>query len=464
LLERVACFIKENRLILEGQRVMAGVSGGMDSVALLHLLCALRTEFGFVLQAAHFNHGIREESAEEERFVTELCSCWDVPVFVGSADVPALAVKRRCSIEVAAREARHAFFRETMAQYGADRLALAHHADDQAETVLLRLLRGSGAMGLGAMAPANGHIIRPLLCIGRQDIAAYCRDNTLTWREDKSNRDTAIPRNWIRMELLPRVRERLNPEASQAICRAAALLRQDEAFFRPLAEEALRDAVPCGGGWAVSVASFTGLHPAVRSRALRLLCGRAGRSRDVGLANIADIEALLAQGMSGRRVDLGGGAVALREAQRLIVLPEMPCAMRFSLPVAVPGETPTPLGMLRMTPLDAPPEELLRHSPLVQYADADALPGGIVARTRLPGDTIHPLGAPGRRKLQDFLTDRKIGRWQRDSLLLLAHGSDVLWVAGYALSDSLKITKQTKNVIKFEIYTDGEEQNIGEHE
>ena len=171
MLSRVTKYIKKYNMLPEGCRALIGVSGGMDSVALLHILCLLREKMGFELEAAHFNHGIRPESAEEEGFVGALCEKAGVPLHIGHADVPKLARESHMSLETAAREARHGYFREGMAERRLSRLALAHHRDDQAETVLLRLIRGAGTAGLGAMAPAEeSGIVRPLLCVGREDI------------------------------------------------------------------------------------------------------------------------------------------------------------------------------------------------------------------------------------------------------------------------------------------------------
>jgi tRNA(Ile)-lysidine synthetase-like protein len=240
MIERVAQYMQQHGMVSPGQKVLAGVSGGVDSVAMLQILCTLSGGMGFTLEAAHFNHGIRAESAEEERFVASLCERHGIALHTGCADVPSLANAAGVSLEVAAREARHRFFRQVMKETGAQRLALAHHMDDQAETVLLRLFRGAGALGLGGMAPLEeSGIIRPLLGVRRSEIVNWCLEQGFPWREDSSNADTAIPRNWIRHDLLPAVRERLNPSVTAALCRTAELLREDERTLGALAEEAV---------------------------------------------------------------------------------------------------------------------------------------------------------------------------------------------------------------------------------
>jgi tRNA(Ile)-lysidine synthase len=363
------------------------------------------------------------------------------------------------SLEVAAREARHAFFRQAMLEGSYDRLALAHHRDDQAETVLLRLMRGAGTRGLGAMAPLekNG-IVRPLLCAGRDEIRAYCRANDLPWREDETNADASIPRNWVRMELLPLIRERLNPAASEALCRAAELLREDEDCLDALARQALAGmADRPGGGAAAPVTDIAGLHPAVQSRALRLLAGRAGLERDVERVHVGDVAALLADGMSGRRVDLGGGFAALREGGTLSVVPAVPEDPRSPpVPLQMPGTTYIAGGAFVCEALEGVPDGFDRHVNAVQYFDRDAFPRDAVARSRLPGDRFHALGAAGGRKLKEYLIDRGAPRWGRDAIPLLASGSEVLWVVGHGISDKVKITAATTRVWKI-TYIAGED-------
>lgn len=457
MLTRVAQFIKEYGMLPAGCRVLAGVSGGMDSMAMLHILHALRESMGFSLSVAHFNHGIRAESGEEEAFVWETCRNLGVELHTGRADVPGLARARGVSLEVAAREARHGFFRSIMAEHGFGRLALAHHMGDQAETVLLRLIRGAGAAGLSAMAPAEGSgIVRPLLCLTRGEIREYCRIYGVEWREDASNADTAIPRNKVRHEVLPRIEE-LNPSAVRAICRAAELLRADEECLSSLAAEALEGAKSLpGGGVHAPAGALSALRPAVQSRAIRLLLARAGLETDVGRANVGDIAGLLKPGMTGRRVDAGAGFTAVRDADALAVLPELPEAAAFAaVPLNIPGETRACGGTFRCEALAAVPADYKGHPPGVQYADADRLPGGLVARGRLPGDRFHVLNAPGGRKLKEVLIDRKLPRRLRDSLPLLAAGREVLWAAGLGIADSVKITGETRRALKI-TYTAGE--------
>jgi tRNA(Ile)-lysidine synthase len=451
MLTAVTRFIKKNSMLPAECRVLVGVSGGMDSVALLHLLCLLKDQLGFTVQAAHFNHGIRRESEEEERFVGALCEQLGVTLHTGRADVPAQAAERGVSLEVAAREARHGFFKQVMAETQADRLALAHHRDDQAETVLLRLIRGSGTDGLGAMAPVEEtSIIRPLLCVGRDEIHQWCVENNIEWREDQSNADLSIPRNWVRHALMPLIRERLNPSAAAALCRSAELMRVDEQYLSNEAAKTTKLAKDRPDGIvSIAVSSLAALHPALQSRALRMLLKQAGLDRDVEQVNIEDVAALLQDGKTGSRVDLDRGFVALREADVLVIAPHLPQAAVYEpMLLNIPGETTAAGGVFICELLKAVPEDYKSPPRHVQYVDFDAFPKDAVARGRQPGDRFFPLGAPGSRKLKEYLIDKKLSRWGRDAIPLVASGSDVLWVVGQAISDRVRITETTQRVLK----------------
>ena len=450
MLSLVARFIRDEGLLPNGCGALAGVSGGADSVALLRVLFLMRDELGITLEAAHFNHGIRAESAGEEQFVTALCEELGVTLHVGRADVPKLAREQKVSLEVAARQARHSFFRQVLAGRGLSRLALAHHRDDRAETVLLRLVRGAGADGLGSMAPLEpSGIVRPLLCVGREDIRAWCRENGFQWVEDASNADTSIPRNWVRHKLLPLIGERLNPSVAEALARSAELLAEDSQYLNGLARAALinMETLP-GGGVTVPAGDLAGLAKPVQSRAVRQMLVAAGLVCDVERANVVDVAALLGPGRTGRRVDLDGGAAALREAEQLAILPRLPETVRWEpVPLAIPGETEACGGVFRCSVMDAAPAGYREHGANEQYFDLEAFPADAVARGRRDGDRFHPLGGPGSRKLKEYLIDRKVGRWSRDGLPLLVCGADVLWVVGHGIADGVKITDNTGQVL-----------------
>jgi len=304
-----------------GGTIVVGLSGGKDSVALLDALASLRRRRGFRVVAAHLDHGLRPGSAEDASFCAALCERLDVPFRAGTADVRARAGRERGGLEQAARRERYAYLRRVRDEEHAAAIAVAHTRDDQAETLLLRLLRGAGATGLAGMRPRSGDIVRPLLAVSREDVLAHLRERGLEWREDPSNADTAHRRNRVRHELIPYLEARFNPRIRAALARTAWLLADEAAHVRAEAESLLasiaseeHDALLLG---RVALAEAP---PAVARAALRQALARAGGLAQVGALHVERVLQLArAKAPSGRRLPLPGGREArfTRDAVRL---------------------------------------------------------------------------------------------------------------------------------------------------
>lgn len=437
--QKARAAILAHGLLEPGQGVVAAVSGGADSVALLLCLSALAPELGFRLYAAHLHHGIRTAADGDLEFVERLCARLGVALHTGRADVPELAKETGLGLEAAGREARYAFLEEARARFGAARVAVAHHGDDQAETVLLHLLRGSGLKGLCGMQYKRGPVIRPLLGAGRGEIEAYLKGRNQPWRTDETNLSPAAgARNRIRLEIMPCVEAHINPGARAALCRAAALLQADEAYLCGQAREALEAArLPRG----YSREKLAALPPALRGRALGLALTEAGAGQDVERRHIEGLEALLGA-KTGAHLDLPGmGADIVYEA--VVFSPAAPAAMAFCAPLALAGATRTPLGEFYAAPYAGP----LILDPGVAIMDADKLPPGLAARPRRPGDTFFPLGAPGRKKLKAFFIDKKVPRPLREGPILFS-GSEAVFVPGYGIAETVKVDAATRRMLR----------------
>ena len=423
--------------LLPQHAVLVGLSGGVDSVVLLHLLCGLRDQGRLsAVMAAHLHHGLRGADADADAaFCKALCDAWDVPFVCGRAEVRAVAAERRLSLEAAAREERYAFLKGAAAQMGADCIAVAHHMDDQAETLLLHLLRGSGLDGLAGMRSRTGAIVRPLLAARRQDIEAYAQAHGLAFCTDATNASDAMARNRVRHELLPLLCS-FNPRAVEHLCATASLLAQDADYLESVAQAAVGAAAGRDG---VGRKALLALPDAVRSRVLKRLLFEA-QGGEVERRDVARLEALL-EARTGTQIELRGGAAAWVDAERLYV-GRPPQESAFAVPFAAPGRTRTPRGAFV-----AVADGLSRPGgPHEACIDWDALPEGAVVRTRRAGDRFHPLGAPGERKLSDVMTDRKLPRWERD-VPLLCSGARVLWMPGYTIAEPLKITPHTERTL-----------------
>lgn len=317
-MEAVAAFCRRWEMLPRGGLVLCAVSGGRDSMALLHYLRVRREAEGFALAAAHFNHCLRAGADRDEAFVRAVCRDWGISLAVGREDVGAFARETGRSLEDAARTLRYRFLEEEADRLGAARIAVAHHRRDNAETVLLHLLRGSGLRGLGGMAPVRGRIVRPLLDTDRADIEAYIRENSVPYVEDETNTDTRYTRNRLRLEVLPLLEE-IAPGCGDRMAHMAELLRAEETYLEDRTQALLP---PEDGGAAVTLAApvLLGQEEAIRRRLVRSMARRLGVE-----LTAAQTEAVLDLGTGGC-LDLPGGLRAFRERHRLTIrrVPPLP--------------------------------------------------------------------------------------------------------------------------------------------
>jgi tRNA(Ile)-lysidine synthase len=435
MLDKLRAALSSGRLIPPKSRVLVALSGGADSVALLHGLLAIQAELDFRVFAAHLNHGIRGETADsDEDFCKSICASWGVSFFSKKVDCPALALERKQTLEEAARFARYAFLEETAKNIRADRIAVAHHRDDQAETVLLNLLRGTGASGLRAMRPSRNAIVRPLLFVSKGEILDYVSQHGLPFVQDETNANKEHSRNRLRA-LDPELRL-INPAYVQNICRAASLIGEDDDALCAWAKDELEKARREEG---LSCAHVNGLPRAVSGRVLRMYAAFRGLKTDLSLRHV-DALRRICRIPTGASVDLPCGFAARVDYGVLTIAPAKGAGFTpdYCVPLEVEGETITPLGVLTASIIPRP--KALKASPLECFADIAAMDGAIV-RTRRPGDVIHPLGAPGRKKLKDFYIDRKIRREDR-RLPIIAKGSKVLWAVGAGISQIAAVNGQ----------------------
>lgn len=412
-----------------GERVLAAVSGGADSVALMHLLRGAAAREGFELFAAHYEHGIRgEESRGDADFVSRLCEDLGVPLSMGAGDVPLYAREHGMGLELAARELRYAFLKDVKAELNADTIALAHHMDDQAETVMMHILRGSGLRGLVGMRARQGDIARPLLGVGKAELIDYLTENHVAWREDSTNAVADTPRNRLRLTILPVLGE-MYPGAREAICRLSDLAAIDDDYLAAQAAGYLRDnmiSVPGGARLDLSPTP----HHAVLGRALVEMMGGAPAETVARLTALASVAGGPIDVGGGRRAEYTGGALYIMDGPERDWFEEVELPARGVLAL---GE----LGRLTVTP-NRPPLPL-RDDKYRQVLSAKAMEGASV-RTRRPGDYIHPLGAPGKKSLSDFFIDKKVDRPLRQSVPLIARSNEVLWAVGVGISQRAALT------------------------
>ena len=419
------------------KHVLAALSGGADSVALVHMLNSLKKENKIALTCAHFEHGIRgEESRSDLQFVIDLCARLDIPLICESGDIPAEAESSREGLETCARRMRHAFLKRAMEACGADFIATAHHKGDQAETVLMHILRGGGISGACGMRMTENIYVRPLLNCSKEEIIKYLEDKGEAWREDKTNFISDNARNLLRLEALP-VIEKAYPGAQDALVRFSEIAQAENDYMEQMTDDAFHSSVSYFPGvWIIKDAHL--LPVAVSRRVIRRLSPDFTFS-DIERIRKADAKFSLPFGYTCERI---GDSIYLTHETK----PPLP------VPLSLEGTTCLP-GICRLTAC-ASDGAFSKKDVFTQTLNADALEGALL-RTRMDTDFMRPLGMGGKKKLvSDILTDRKVPRPMRDHLPVIAKGSEVLWLVGHMISESAKIDTSSRPVkITAEIYT-----------
>ncbi len=452
---KTADYIRKYALLSPGDRVICALSGGCDSVCLLLLLSGLRESLQLAeVLALHIHHGIRGEEADrDEAFCRELCARLRVPLTVRHEDIPAQAETSGETLEEAGRRRRMEIFAEEAGRHHAV-IAAAHHLNDQAETVLMNLCRGSGPSGLAGMrqkrTDSRGFtLIRPLLWAEREEIEAFVRRSGTGWCEDSTNFSGDNTRSRLRQEVLPQLEE-IFPRATRHMAALAEKTAAQEACLQTLAEEAF-SLSSCGG--SLELSALRRQTPLIRQRVLALWLKENGGSKDIGESHFKALESLL-DGQSGRFTSLPGGRCVLRDQLGLHMLPAEKAA-------CLPKDPPE--GLERSFSVRLMPAEECSAIPKKKYTkwlDYDTITEPLCFRTRRKGDYLILPGG-GRQSLQDFFVNEKIPLSQRDHIPLAASGAHVLWVVGSRISAAAKISGKTKTVIEIQYGGDHEETSSG---
>lgn len=472
---RVAAAVRERAL--QGRTLLVAVSGGPDSLALLHILHSLRDEFGLKLHGAHLNHMLRgAESDGDAEFAADTFRRLGIPATSHSADVAAYRGEHKISLEDAARRVRYAFLANAAARHNADAIALGHTADDQAETALMHIIRGSGLNGLRGMGALDERAIdgkrvnlfRPLLSARRSETQAYCRALGVEPRIDSSNSSLEFLRNRIRMELLPLL-EQMNPSVRDALLRLSANAVQDSAYIDVQADAAWSDVAQVSGSGVVRLdaAALGRQHAAIQSRILRRAIETTGG--EVTQRHILDMLGLVG-GAPGKRLRLSGGLTFVTGYEEAYVgttdavesaLAQLP-PIRRAFSVSVPGEIRVNGWRIRAE-IDIDGREALsnltRPNPhpqgeaviVAEMLDADCVGDRLWVRGRLPGDRFQPLGMEQSKSLREFMIDARVPRQWRDGLPLVVSERGIVCVPGWRIAHWARVTDATRRTLRLEV-------------
>ncbi len=458
LIDKALISIQKFQMIKRRDRVLVAVSGGCDSVVLLDLLNGLKKRLGLRLGVVHVNHGLRgRESDREEQFVKALAKKYRVPFYGFRANVKQAMNAGKISLEEAAREIRYGFFEKQARETGARKIAVAHNRDDQAETVLMRLITGTGLQGLQAIRPkrkiGRAWLVRPLIEISRAEIRAYARAKKIRFREDSSNRSTKFLRNQIRLRLIPYLEKKFNPRVKHALARLPHLLDADsgfleeaaDVFYRRLAEKTHK------GEIRFSEREFLKLKPAMRYR----LLGRAMRALGGVEPDYEHWNAFCEKLSGGRQfclqmprriqVSVRSGAVCVsRQGQKR-------ARFQYFLGRGKAVEIPEAGKTISCGMVKKKPGRLHKSDNSYECFDAEKLSFPLVIRGREPGDRFQTLGMSKPLKLKKFLINRRIDAGDRDRIPLVVSGGNIIWVAGVAMAETAKVTPGTKSVVRISI-------------
>jgi tRNA(Ile)-lysidine synthase len=499
LSHRALATIRKFEMLQRGGRVLAAVSGGSDSVALLHLLRELAAGGELVVAGvAHVNHGLRVAADADEEFCRQIAQDLALPFHVERYDVREVARELHTSVEDAGRRVRYQFFARIADEVGADAVATGHTRDDQAETFLLRLIRGAGLRGLSAIRPKAGIVIRPLLEVDRRELRRWLAERRIAFREDETNEDRSFARNRVRHELIPNLQRDFSPAVVDVLAREAAIAREDDDCLERQAIDLASSLVLISeaggkvrlrsepGKVEIDVPGLLATHPALAFRVARLALSALAPRRFVGFDHVERVLTLARQS-EGANVSLPGQH-ATRRADKIVLRPTetAPFSNSFRIPLSIPGEVVLEAQGWAVSAFSGPGEtdptdrtsgwhipgkhrklagkgrnlpgrqvtetgakEPSRLDPLTAFVRADRPVLPLAVRSRRPGDRFRPFGLGGRgKKLQDFLVDRKVPREERDSLPLVVDGDDrIVWIVGQSVAEDFRVTEPLQGVI-----------------
>jgi tRNA(Ile)-lysidine synthase len=432
-----------------GETVIIGLSGGPDSVCLVYVLNRIKDEYNLSLHAVYVDHNLRpDETPKEIEFCRELCKKLNINFIVKSIDVKSAVKKDGLNKQEAARELRYKILNETAVEVNAKKIALAHNADDQAETLVMRLIRGAGVKGLTGIPPKRGNIIRPLIEVERIAIEYFLDKAKIGFVVDSSNLKTEYLRNRIRLSLMPELKK-LNPGLINSLLNTISILQEEERYFETIVTKTLMKLISRKSTRRIELflSPLVVMDKVILRRILRRAIDEMESLSGIGFVHIEDIINLIKEGRSGDRLYLPKGIRVIKEYSLLIITSEQPVkisdhTLQPSGEVVIKGT-----GMVINASFEVKPEDVgdSKSSVLI---DAETMCFPLKIRSRNLGDFFFPLGFGKKKKLQDFFVDEKVPRDVRDSIPIVVSGNDIVWIAGYRLDERFKVTDKTEKFMR----------------
>lgn len=442
--KKVRGYIESWQMIRPGDRVIAGISGGADSICLLFVLLELKDEIGFEAAAVHVNHGLRGENADrDETYVREVCEKAGVKLFTFHEDVGEYARRRRLSVEEAGREVRRSCMEKAFGQWGGTRIALAHQQNDNAETILFNLCRGSGLRGMGGIPPKNGVWIHPLLCLSREEIEAYLKDREILYCTDETNFEEHFTRNRIRKHVIPYLEKYVNEKAVAHMAQCADAIRETGEYVEEKTAEYVKRCIKTENQGEILLVEdeFKRVPGALKQRVIReVLCEAAGSRKDISAAHVDAAHALLGRQV-GRMAKFPYNVVAYRNYDGLLF---RNCAVAQKPKVG--GKADFWMRIFENESATFPEKNYTK------WFDYDIITNTVKIRHREPGDYIVIDKNGGTQKLKQYFINEKVPRELRDGIWLAADGKEIIWIVGYRQSQAYQVTDNTRRILEIGFY------------
>ena len=448
--EKVKQYIEEQKLIKKGDTIVVGVSGGADSMMLLHFLKNHQDFYKLQLKVAHVHHGIRKEADDDQEYVQEICKKWEIPCYVHLCNIQKLSQQNKISEEEAGRIERYNFFISLTNQD--DKIATAHNTNDQAETMIMRFLRGADTKGLRGIQAKRGNIIRPILCLTREEIETYCKVYKIQYHDDHTNFQTIYTRNKIRLECIPYIKEHFNQNIIKTLFEHSQIYEETEAFLEEYIHEIFDKVVTKKNTQIeISIKELLKEKVYIQKRLIyKSLEDFIGHSKDLTLLHVKSILGLLEK-QNGKRIDLPYGVIAYRVYEHIIL-------SRVNEGVISNYEYPLELGINNIEPLkiqihlQCVPRKTFEQSHqnmYTKYIDYDKIRDSLHLRTRQVDDYI--VLQSGSKKLKKLYIDEKIPQHQRSSHPIIADGKEVIWVLDSRLNSNYFVTDQTRHILEIKV-------------
>jgi tRNA(Ile)-lysidine synthase len=463
MIRKVRDAIKENHLLDPGEKVVVAVSGGSDSVALLKALEMLSCEYRLTLIVAHLNHGLREEAPSEEQFVRIMAQDMGLVFESKSLDIRSLGQVTGKCMEDTSREARYDFLNDVAKKHGARKIALGHHINDQTETVLMNFLRGSGPTGLKGMLPArDSTYIRPLLGVTRDEIISFLASHGLPFVTDASNADQRYLRNRIRHALIPELKAKYNPKLDEIIKSMAEVMRIEDDYMEVATVKVMTawGVTPADSEFKICISHFLECHEAIQRRIIKhLLEGLSPHGKGIGFRHMSAALGLISSDRPGAYVNLPCNIEVRREYDTLVIskrekgqeeILSKRCNELYYEVTPPASVKMVELGKTMIFEFAKGPIHVRTNVKDAVFMDYDRISLPLVIRTVRPGDRIQPLGMRGMKKIKSVFIDEKIPRRHRKEIPLLLDQETALWLAGLRLSERVKITEKTRQILKVE--------------